>query len=60
MKLLLDTIADLAPMQATAFERKVYAMRAWSMVHGLATLMLDGVVPKDEALIDGVIDGDTL
>jgi AcrR family transcriptional regulator len=29
--------------------------RAWSLVHGLAMLMLDGQIPVDDALIDMVI-----
>lgn len=34
------------------------ALRAWSLVHGLAMLMLDGQLPADPALIDRVIDPD--
>lgn len=36
------------------------AVQAWALVHGLAMLMLDGQLPADEALIDRVIDGNTL
>ena len=36
---------------ATAIEM----LRAWSMVHGLAMLMLDGQVPADDAIIDRVV-----
>lgn len=36
------------------------AMQAWALVHGLAMLMLDGLLPTDDALIDRVIDGETL
>jgi len=32
------------------------AMRAWSVVHGLAMLMLDGRLPQDDALIDAAIN----
>ena len=35
---------------------RTIAMRAWALVHGLAVLMLDGYVPRDEALIDAVVD----
>ncbi|WP_338445810.1 TetR/AcrR family transcriptional regulator [Pelagerythrobacter marensis] len=36
------------------------ALQAWSIVHGLAMLMLDGRLPADETLIDRVIDPETL
>lgn len=35
---------------------RTIAVRAWALVHGLAVLMLDGYVPRDEALIDAVVD----
>ena len=35
-------------------------VQAWAVVHGLAMLMLDGQLPRDEALIDQVIDARTL
>ncbi|MFO1256217.1 MAG: TetR/AcrR family transcriptional regulator [Sphingomonadaceae bacterium] len=35
-------------------------LQAWAIVHGLAMLMLDGQLPRDEALIDRVIDVNTL
>ena len=35
-------------------------IQAWSVVHGLAMLMLDGQLPADDALIDRVIDMGTL
>ena len=34
---------------------RVIAMRAWALVHGLALLILDGRVPRDDALIDATI-----
>jgi AcrR family transcriptional regulator len=37
-----------------------FMVQAWAVVHGLAMLMLDGQLPKDEALIDQVIDTGTL
>lgn len=39
---------------------QVAALQAWSLVHGLAMLMLDGHVPADDALIDAVIDAKLL
>jgi AcrR family transcriptional regulator len=35
-------------------------VQAWAVVHGLAMLMLDGQLPREEALIDQVIDQKTL
>ena len=35
-------------------------LQAWAVVHGLAMLMLDGQLPQDDALIDRVIDPNTL
>lgn len=35
-------------------------VQAWSVVHGLAMLMLDGQLPVEDALIDQVIDPGTL
>ncbi len=36
-------------------EAMVRAVHAWSLVHGLAMLMLDGQIPVDERLIEDVI-----
>lgn len=35
-------------------------IQAWAVVHGLAMLMLDGQLPKNDALIDQVVDASTL
>lgn len=35
-------------------------LQAWAVVHGLAMLMLDGQLPRDERMIDQVIDARTL
>lgn len=35
-------------------------IQVWSVVHGMAMLMLDGMLPQDEALIDGVIDMESM
>ena len=34
---------------------RVVALKAWSLVHGIALLILDGRVPRDDALIDATI-----
>ena len=56
LQLLRDNIASLTPAGASPEQRRIAALRAWSIVHGLAMLMLDNQVPTDEALIDAVID----
>ena len=38
-------------------EGAAYALGAWSIVHGLATLLLDGQVDADDAMIARVIEG---
>lgn len=39
----------------TGGEAEIHAVQAWSCVHGLALLILDGHLPPDEALIRRVI-----
>ncbi len=60
--LLVRTIASLLDPEAPEADRMVAAMRAWSMVHGLAMLILDAQVPlKDiDTMIERVIDVDTV
>ena len=36
-------------------DRELFALQAWSLVHGLAMLMLDGLAPAEDTLIDGVL-----
>jgi AcrR family transcriptional regulator len=55
MRLLRDSIADLSDSDADADSQRVRAIQSWAMVHGLAFLMLDGLIPADQALIDRVI-----
>jgi AcrR family transcriptional regulator len=60
MTFLLHNVAELAPRGTTPEQRQAHAMRAWAMVHGLATLMLDRMIEPDDPLIDNVISGDML
>lgn len=53
--MLSETLNALMPADASKKDRKIRRLQAWSMVHGLAMLMLDGQVPADEALVDQVI-----
>jgi len=56
--MLVDSLRGLAGGDLTKAERDVLRLKAWSTVHGLAMLMLDGLVPANEALIDKVIAAD--
>jgi AcrR family transcriptional regulator len=56
MAMLKDNAAALAPKAQGADGARLLAIRSWSLVHGLAVLMLDGEIPADPALIDRVID----
>ena len=49
--------AASASAQSPGRSPRTAALRAWSVAHGLAMLMLDGQVPLDEALIDEAIGG---
>ena len=53
--MLSDTLNALMPADASNHARKIRRLQAWSMVHGLAMLMLDGQVPPDETLVDQII-----
>ncbi len=60
MRWLRNSVAALAPEAATAEQLRNTALRAWTRVHGLAMLMLDGQIAVDDGLIDAVIDGHDL
>ncbi len=53
--MLSDTLNALMPAETSRADRKIKRLQAWSIVHGLAMLMLDGQVTPDEALVDQVI-----
>lgn len=55
-KLLRAYAFKLAGEGASIESVRTIAMRAWALVHGLAVLMIQGYVPRDEALIDAVVD----
>ncbi|WP_374530941.1 TetR/AcrR family transcriptional regulator [Novosphingobium sp.] len=55
--MLQDYAARIAPDPEDA---RTLVMQAWSLVHGLAMLMLDGQLPPEDALIDRVIDTNSL
>lgn len=57
MCMLRDNAAAAAPAGS---DPQVFALRAWSLVHGMAMLMLDGQVTVDDATIDAVVDAHAL
>ena len=53
MAMLRASAAALAP---TGTDPQVFALQSWSLAHGLAMLLLDGLVTLDDTAIDAVID----
>ncbi len=51
MQQLRTNIAALLPKDASEEEQRITAIHAWSVVHGMAMLMLDGLIPADETII---------
>jgi len=52
MRLLRSNVASILPAGAPPELHHAVATMAWSQVHGMAMLMLDGQIPVDEAVID--------
>lgn len=53
-------IEGLGGAKPTKAQQDVRRLRAWAIVHGLAILMLDGLAPRDERIIDQVVNADIL
>jgi AcrR family transcriptional regulator len=56
MRMLMQNAERLAASDRGPNEARLFALRSWSLVHGLAVLMLDGQVPADDATIDAVVE----
>jgi AcrR family transcriptional regulator len=55
---LLDAVAaDLADCTDVDESVEVVAARSWAVVHGLATLIITGLLPADDDLISAVLSG---
>ena len=54
-RMLRENAASLAPPGASADAVGLAALDAWARVHGLAVLLLDGQIPRDDRLIDAII-----
>lgn len=55
MQVLRDNVAAILPPGASEDQRRLATIRAWSMVHAIALLMLDGQLPPDEALVEKLV-----
>jgi AcrR family transcriptional regulator len=55
MQLLKDCVAEIIPHSASPLNHKVMALHAWSLVHGISMLMLDGLVAPDGEVIDALV-----
>lgn len=54
-RMLLDNAARLAPPESGPDAAPLIALEAWALVHGLAILILDGQIPRNDALIDALL-----
>ena len=57
MRFLMENAAKLAPPDMTP---RIFALQAWSIAHGLAMLIIDGMLHVDDVTIDTVIDAHIL
>jgi AcrR family transcriptional regulator len=55
MQLLKDCVTETIPQSASPLDHKVMALHAWSLVHGISMLMLDGLVAPDGEVIDALV-----
>jgi AcrR family transcriptional regulator len=60
MRLLRENVAALLPPDASTAEKRQAAIHAWALVHGMAMLMLDEQVPRDEEMICSISRGPML
>jgi AcrR family transcriptional regulator len=56
-RMLRENAELLSSPSAGADEVNLAALAAWAKVHGLAVLMLDGQIPRDNRLIDALLHG---
>jgi AcrR family transcriptional regulator len=57
LQMLRANAAAALPSDAGPGQAEHGAIRAWSLVHGLAMLMLDGQLPADDQLIEALVTG---
>lgn len=54
--LLRRNVAALAAPGTSEETQRIRTIRSWAMVHGLAMLMLEGQIPRDDELIDRAVN----
>ncbi|MBD8641586.1 TetR/AcrR family transcriptional regulator [Sphingomonas sp. CFBP 13733] len=57
LRMLRANAAAASPIDAGSDKVEAGALRSWSLVHGLAMLMLDGQLPAEDHLIDTLVQG---
>jgi AcrR family transcriptional regulator len=57
LRMLRANAAAALPSGAGSEQAEASALRAWSLVHGLAMLMLDGQLPAEDQLVETLITG---
>lgn len=58
--MLVQGIREMGGSKLSEADQRLRELRAWAIVHGLAMLMLDGLAPQDEGIIDRVVDAEVL
>lgn len=56
MQMLVGALNDLSGGKMSSEEQYIRRLQSWSVVHGLAMLMLDGLIPADDKIIDQVLE----
>jgi len=54
MRVLRENVSALLPPGASPTDQRLAAIHAWSLVHGMAMLMLDEQIPADEEIIESI------
>jgi AcrR family transcriptional regulator len=60
MRFLHESVDGLMPPGSSVSERNAMAMHAWSLVHGLSVLILDGQIPNDMTLVAAILERDDM
>lgn len=55
MAMLTGALSELSGGRMSSEMQNIKRLQSWSIVHGLAMLMLDGLVPADEKIIEQVL-----
>ena len=54
-RFLFNQVSKLLPAGSSTEQIELTALQAWALVHGLATLVLNGQIPKDQDRIDSAV-----